>query len=232
MSNVVLWGFAWVVITLAVILIAAFFAKRRGPSVLIATYTGLVVISVTTATKLIELGFVVPAGVIVYSASFLVSDILAEVYGKEKAKTAVWSGFFVMILFFLYSAVTVNWPAAQYWQMQESYENILGLSSRVAAAGAIAFIISQLLDVTIFHYLKEKLHNQHLWVRNNVSTWISQFIDTTIFITIAFYGLFPIVELIIGQYIVKVIIAAVDTPFLYLARAIINDQPEKPDQSK
>lgn len=227
MNSIVLWGLAWVAITLAVTLIAAVFTKRHGPSVLVATYTGLVVISITTATKLIELGYVVPAGVVVYSASFLVTDIIAEVYGKEKAKTAVWSGFFVMILFFAYSSVTVSWPAAPYWQNQESYQNILGLSSRIAFAGAIAFIISQLVDVTIFHYLRDKHHGKHLWIRNNVSTWFSQLVDTTVFITIAFYGVFPIVELIMGQYIVKVAIAAIDTPFVYLGRAIIGQPAEK-----
>lgn len=227
MTTIMLYGVLWAVLTLAIVAISTVLARNWGASVLIATYTGLVVISVTTATKLINLGFFVPAGVIVYSASFFITDILAEVYGIKEAKTAVWSGFFVMLLFFCYSAVTVDWPAAPYWELQDSYKDILGLSSRIALAGAIAFIVSQLIDVTIFHKLKEKHQDRNLWLRNNVSTWISQLIDTTVFISIAFYGIFPIVELIAGQYVVKIIIAAIDTPFLYLGKKIILGSQEQ-----
>jgi len=217
-----LLGIFWIVITLAVVTCAAYISKLLSYSFLIATYTGLVVISVTTATKLISFfGVTVPAGVIVYSASFLITDIISEVYGKDKAQTAVWAGFYAMLLFFLYSYVTVIWPIAPYWNNQKSYEIIMGLSTRVAFAGAISFIFSQLTDVFIFHLLKNRHGQDKLFIRNNVSTWVSQLFDTTIFISIAFYGVFPIVQLIVSQYFIKIFIALADTPFLYLSRKIL-----------
>ena len=88
----------------------------------------------------------------------------------------------------------------------------------------IAYVVSQNLDVKIFMFLKRK-YPKHLWLRNNAGTMISQFVDTIIFITIAFYGtnsLEVLISLIIGQYIVKWIIALSDTPFLYLIKYIYN----------
>lgn len=228
METSAIYGVLWIIITLAVVSGAALFSRLKGPDVLIAAYTGLVVISVTTATKLITFfGVTVPAGVIVYSASFLVTDIISEIYGKEKAQTAVWAGFSAMILFFMYSYVTVIWPKAPYWELQKSYEDIMGLSTRVAFAGAIAFIFSQLTDVIIFHMLKKRHGQDKLYIRNNVSTWISQLLDTTVFISIAFYGLFPIGQLIVSQYSVKIFIALVDTPFLYAARKVLANNSRK-----
>ena len=79
----------------------------------------------------------------------------------------------------------------------------------------VAYVVSQNWDVRVFHKLKEMTGGRHLWLRNNVSTMTSQALDTVIFITIAFYGVLPVVPLIIGQYIVKLLIAALDTPFIY-----------------
>jgi len=234
MNETLLFGLLWIVITLGVAGSAAYLAKLRGSSVLIATYTGLVVISITTATKMISFPLpfwgdvFVPAGVVVYSASFLITDLISEHYGKEKAQTAVWTGFFVMLSFFLYSWVTVEWKGAPFWNMQKSYEDIMGLSARIALAGAVAFIFSQLTDVTIYHLLKNRLGsgNVKIAIRNNVSTWISQAIDTVVFISIAFYGVFPIVELMIAQYILKVIIAMFDTCFLIFGVSILRNAKE------
>lgn len=214
-------GSAWIVLTLAVVMLGAFFARRYGAGFLIAIYAGLVVLSTTTATKLLDVGFVVPAGVIVYSASFLITDLLSEVYGKEKAKAAVWSGFLLMLLFFAYSRITIAWPPSTGWEGQDSYEAVLGLSGRLAIAGAVAFLVSQLIDVTLFHHLKIRHGEGRLWLRNNLSTGLSQLVDTILFISIAFYGLFPVGELILGQYLVKLLIALLDTPFVYLGKRIL-----------
>ncbi len=226
-ESIAAWGFLWIILTLTVVLVAAGCARRLGASFLIATYAGLVVISTTTATKLLDIGFAVPAGVIVYSASFLITDLLTEVYGKEKAKVAVWSGFVLMILFLVYTRIAIAWPGAPGWNLQPAYEEVLGLSGRLAIAGAVAFLVSQLIDVTLFHHLKTRHGDRRLWLRNNLSTGISQLIDTTLFISIAFYGTFPIFELIIGQYLIKLLIALLDTPFLYLGKRLLSEAPRE-----
>ena len=90
--------------------------------------------------------------------------------------------------------------------------------------GWTSYAVSQHLDVWIFHKIKEKTKGKHLWLRNNVSTLISQFIDTLIFITIVFYGVCPLWNAIFGQYIIKVIIALLDTPIVYLAVKFLNKE--------
>ncbi len=218
----------WMAVTLLVVTALSLLAKKLGPGVLIGVYCGLVIVSAVAATKLITIFvFTVPAGVIVYSASFLATDILSECYkdGRRYAITAVWTGFWMMLLYFLYAVVTVFWPPVDYWPNQEAYEAIVTPSWRIALAGAAAFLVSQFVDINIFHKLKSRHHRSKLVVRNLVSTSVGQSFDTLIFITIAFYGMFPLLPLIVGQLVVKVIIAFVDTPFVILARRIL--APEK-----
>lgn len=212
----------WVVGTLVIVSIAFWFARNRGVSVLAGVYVGLVVTSIVVATKIITIfGYAVPAGVIVYSASFLITDTISECYGKDEAYTAVWTGFGAMILYLLYALVTVHWPSASFWGNQEEYALIVNQSWRVAGAGALSFIASQTLDIYVFHYLKNMHKERLLGLRNILSTSISQAIDTTLFIVIAFFGVYPILPLILTQWIIKVGIAFIDTPFVYLGRRII-----------
>lgn len=217
-----------IVLTLAVVLVAVFLARRSGPEALVAIYTGLIVTASITATKIVTLfGVAVPAAVIVYSGTFLITDILAENYGKEKARLAVRSGVLVLILFALYTAVTEAWEPAPFYKDNAAYSTIVGRSIRITVAGLIAFWLSQLWDIMIFHVLKKRHGPERLWIRNNVSTASSQLIDTVVFISIAFWGLFPILPLILGQFAVKLIIAALDTPFLYVARRILQGHRSK-----
>lgn len=214
----------WVIITLAPITLLAYYARNRGVSVFVGAYVGLVITSIVVATKIIFIGpFSVPAGVIVYSASFLVTDLISELYGKRRAAIAVNTGFLMMLMYFVYAIFTVEWPAAEFWPNQEAYAIIVGQSWRIAIAGAIAFIISQRLDVLLFHFFKARQGSGRwaLGIRNIASTSISQLIDSTIFITIAFYGSLPLVPLVLGQWAIKVAIALADTPFVYLGVHIV-----------
>jgi uncharacterized integral membrane protein (TIGR00697 family) len=174
------------------------------------------------ANKIVLFGtFALPAGVIVYATSSLVTDILCEFYGKRKALEAVWGGFLASVLLVIAVEIAIAWPPAPFWPGQEAFQSTLQLTGRIVLGCLTAYIISQNWDVHVFHKLKEKTAGKHLWLRNNASTMTSQALDTVIFITIAFYGVFDtIVPLIIGQYLVKLIIAAMDTPFLYSVKWI------------
>jgi len=222
-------GVIWLFATLGIVYLACLFARKmQSDSVLIGTYTGLVIISAVAASKIIHLfGFDVPGGVLVYSASFLITDILSECYGKKRAKLAVLVGFFAMAIFFVYSYITVLWPHPPYWGNQEAFSTIIGLSARVSVAGLISFIISQTVDINVFHMLKKRDSEKRLWLRNITSTATSQFIDSVIFITIAFAGVFPIFKLILAQYIVKLVVVVCDTPFVYLGRKILGFAPDE-----
>jgi len=114
--------------------------------------------------------------------------------------------------------MAIRLPPAGFWEGQEAFVTIFGSSLRIVLASFIAYILAQNHDVWAYDYLKKLTKGKHLWLRNNASTWVSQTIDTIVFVTIAFYGVFPIWNMIWGIVFLKVIIAAIDTPFLYLIR--------------
>ncbi|MBU9719958.1 MULTISPECIES: queuosine precursor transporter [Bacillaceae] len=188
-------------------------------------FTALLVSNVISA-KLFSIGSIVlTAGIITYPLTFLITDSISEVYGKATAKRVVIYGLLsnVMMIGFFYFAITL--PPAGYWPMQAEFEAILGAVPRMVAASLIAYSISQLWDVHLFHKLKEMTKGKHLWLRNNGSTLTSQLVDSCIFVFIAFYGTMPLPALfaMIGtQYLVKIGFALADTPFIYLTVKWLN----------
>lgn len=163
-------------------------------------------------------GITITVGIFLYPITFAITDVVSECYGKEISKKVVWTGFFanVLMLFFLWLGRVL--PPASFWQHQEAYEVILGAVPRITIASLIAYIVSQTHDVWAFHFWKEKTGGKHLWLRNNLSTIISQAIDTVIFIGIAFIGTMPwraLGIMMLTQYIMKFIFALLDTPFVY-----------------
>jgi len=178
----------------------------------------LIVMANIFAHKIVVFGpFTVSAGVIVFSMTFFITDLLSEKFGKKYAYKAVWAGFFANLVLIISIYIVINWQPASYAiEISEMFTKVLALTPRITVASFIAYIISQNHDVWAYHFWKKKTKGKYLWFRNNMSTISSQFIDTIIFVTIAFYGVFPILPLIIGQWTVKLIIALIDTPFMYL----------------
>ena len=119
-------------------------------------------------------------------------------------------------------SIAIIWPGADFWTNQEAFESVLGNTWRIVLASFIAYIISQNHDIWAFLFWRKKTEGKYLWLRNTLSTIVSQFIDTVVFLFIAFYGQFPIGGMIVGLFIVKVILALVDTPFIYLVRYFYN----------
>ncbi len=209
----------WIILTLAGASIIAAIGEKYGTGITIGIFVGLVVMAQILANKIVLFWhFTLPAGVIVYATSFLITDMLCEFYGKKKALEAVWGGFLASIILVLAVEIAIAWPAASFWTGQEAFQTTLQLTDRIVLGSLVAYVVSQNWDVWVFHALKEKTQGKHLWLRNNASTMTSQAWDTTIFITIAFYGILPLVPMIIGQYMVKLLIAAIDTPFIYGVR--------------
>ncbi len=172
------------------------------------------------AGKLFTLGrFVLPAAVFVYPVTFVITDTISEVWGKEEANNLVWLGLFMSLLMtaFLYLGQVL--PPAPFWEQQPAYEAILGTVPRIVAASMVAYIISQLHDVQAFLFWRRVTGGKHLWLRNNLSTMVSQLLDSAIFITIAFAGTVEgavLINMIVGQYLIKLALALADTPFCYL----------------
>ena len=194
----------------------------RSFILLVSIFVGALVISSVLASKIITIfGLFVPAGVLAYCITFVVTDVISELWGRERANRVVFSGFIALLITFLLIRLALWWDAAPIWREQRAFSAVLGSTSRIIIASFIAYLASQYHDVWAFHIWRRWTEERHLWLRNTASTVVSQFIDTLIFITIAFYGTMPVFSLIKGQYLIKVLIALLDTPFVYLVVMLI-----------
>lgn len=186
------------------------------------------VISNVITGKVIDVGITlfgnpvtIAGAVICYPVCYLITDIVGEVWGKQEANKIVKYGFIGQVLATLIVIATTYTPYIDAG-MQAAYVKLLGQNWVFVLGSLSAYLVSQYLDVHIFHKLKSK-SNKHKWLRNNASTMLSQFVDTAVFITIAF-GLgfgwafdnqIALLNMLIGQYVVKLFIAILDTPFFY-----------------
>lgn len=156
---------------------------------------------------------------------FTINDVIVEVYGKERALSVVRSGFIVVFLILAFSVlVTLLPPSVRFKESETAYDNIFGKSARIAAASLTAFVLSELIDVAVFYRLKKKMGKKALWFRNNASNFISQFADTLIFITLAFWAfdkpflnnLTFLTSLIVPYWMLKCSLSVLETPLVYL----------------
>lgn len=196
----------------------------------------LVIANVVTA-KVIQTGIplfnstiTLPGAALCYAITFLITDVVGEIWGKDEANKIVRFGFIAQIMATMLIVFTQFLPAVDS-AMQESYNMLLGQNVVFVIGSLVAYLCSQTWDVWVFHKIREKFvtktgNNKSRWIWNNLSTMTSQIIDTVIFIGIAFglgFGwLFDssmwstFGAMMIGQYLIKFIIALLDTPFFYL----------------
>ncbi len=188
----------------------------------------VIVASIITANiqvvKTVEIfGFVATLGNVLYGSIFFATDILSEVYGKKAARRGVWLGFIGMLLMTLWMQLGLMFIPHASDFAQGSLSTIFGLMPRIAAGSMVAYLVSQHHDIWAFLYWKKRTKGRFLWLRNNASTMVSQAIDSIIFCSIALWGLYDTdtwLQILLSTYVMKLIVAAVDTPFLYLAKKI------------
>ena len=177
--------------------------------------------NVLSAAKLISVfGLTVDAGIICYPLTFLFTDIVAEVWGKDTARSLIWVGFAANLAMVLLIWIGGILPASAEWLNQEQYQSVLGSVPRIAFASMLAYLVSQHHDIMAFQFWRKTTRGKRLWMRNNFSTIVSQGLDTIIFGMVAFYGVVPmrilLGEIILAQYVIKVGVALLDTPLCYL----------------
>ena len=170
-------------------------------------------------------GFSTTAGNVLYAASFLVTDILSERYGKKAAGQAVKYGLCATVLWVIGTQLTLLFQPNANDQISSGLNMVFGIVPRIAIAGFIGYACSQSLDVFLYHFIWRKTGDNAsgLWIRNNLSTLTSQLVDTVVFTTLAFWGTYPtevFFSIMLTTYLFKAVVAAVDTPFAYLARKI------------
>ena len=170
----------------------------------------------------VDLGFkvfIVSAGILPYPLTFLVTDLISELYGQKKANLVVFSGFVASMFVLLFL-----WLGGQFNAIPSSivnddiYNSVFQNAWRIIAASMIAYLFAQFIDVRIFHFWKRLTNGKHLWLRNNGSTIASQLVDTTLVIMILFVGVWEsdqIISGIIDGWLFKMLMAAIDTPIIY-----------------
>ena len=168
----------------------------------------------------------VALGTVLFASTFLCTDILSEHFGKNKAKKNVLIGFFGFLFMTIIMLITIGFnPSSNDW-VQDSLVNVFTPMSRFFIASMIAYLASQYFDVWIYSVIKSLTMNKFLWLRNNLSTIISSLVDNTVFSLLAWIILNPnpetlydvIMIYIFGTYILRIFIAIIDTPFMYLSK--------------
>ena len=170
----------------------------------------------------VDLGFkvfIVSAGILPYPITFLVTDLISELYGQKKANLVVIAGFFASMVVLLFL-----WLGGQFNAIPDSivtdevYNSVFRNAWRIIAASMVAYLFAQVVDVRIFHFWKKLTNGKHLWLRNNASTVVSQLLDTILVICILFFGVWgtdQIFSAIIDGWTFKMIMALIDTPIIY-----------------
>ena len=194
-----------------------------GKAGLFAWIPRSVILANIQVVKTVELfGLSATLGNIVYATSFLATDILSENHGKKDAKRAVGIGFFSLLTMAALMNMALLFEPSPEDFAQESLTTIFGLIPRIAGASLLAYWVSQLHDVWAYQFWRLKLPGKrHIWIRNNASTVVSQLIDSILFTIAAFAGSYPagvLLEIVLSTYLLKVIVAVADTPFIYFAR--------------
>ncbi|RIH66038.1 VUT family protein [Mariniphaga sediminis] len=219
----------WLAMLLANFLLIILAYKLFGKWGLIMWIPVSVIVANIQVVQTIKLfGLAATLGNIVYATSFLVTDILSENYGKREAKKAIWIGFFSLISMTLLMNIALYFKPLEgddfSFIAHEATTTIFKLMPRIALASLAAYLLSQQHDVWAFDFWKKRFHKENqLWLRNNLSTMVSQLIDSSVFVLIAFYSVFEgevLLEIFITTYFLKWIVAAADTPFVYWARRI------------
>ncbi|HLD31325.1 MAG TPA: queuosine precursor transporter [Patescibacteria group bacterium] len=184
-----------------------------------ATFAAVLILSNITSTKLLSLGwFSFDGGTILFPLSYIFGDILTEVYGYARARRVIWIGFALNLLMVIIFYVVQKLPPALDWTGQAAFEQILGVVPRIVLGSLVAYLVGEFANSYLLAKIKLKTKGRFFWLRTIGSTIVGQFLDTTIFLLVAFAGLFPwplIMIIWISNYIFKILIEILLLPLTY-----------------
>ena len=188
-------------------------------TLLIGLYVACEIISNVTAGKPVAIdGLVVPAAVFLYALTFTLIDLVNERLGKRGARQVVATAFAANLLLAGYVQFAIWLPAAPFYREADAFAGVLGSTPRIVFASLVAYLVSSLVDTEIFAWWRAHVSGPK-WVRVLTSNSIATFVDSALFIGIAFAGVLPLWPLIQGQYLVKMGVTLVSLPLIYAARA-------------
>ena len=192
--------------------------------VVVCLYVACEIIANVTAGKPVRVfSLVVPSAVFIYTLTFTLIDLLHEIYGRDGARKVIIGAFLGNALLACYSVLVVKLPPAPFFSEGRAYEIVFGQTPRIVFASLTAYLVSSLLDVEVYHLWRRREKAQR-WSRVIVSNGVSTFVDSVVFISIAFLGLMPVSALILGQYVVKMAVSLVTVPLIYATRATVLGQ--------
>ncbi|MCE4614364.1 MAG: queuosine precursor transporter [Desulfurococcales archaeon] len=224
--------------------------ERRYNALIVLT--GLFIASLTAsnflaskifAINILGLTVAAPAAVLAYALTFTFTDIISEIHGRKAANLVVRIGFASQLIVLTYIWFALKLPTAPFSPVnEESYSSVIFSGYTIITASLTAYLVSQHHDVWAFHMWRIKTKGRMLWLRNNASTLVSQLLDTVIFISLAFNVLPAVIggnplpwdvigTIILGQYIVKLVIALLDTPIVYLGVMMTRNYINIPSES-
>lgn len=182
-------------------------------------FVTILLISNIVSTKLLDFWwFTFDGGTILFPLSYIIGDVITEVYGYKQSRKIIWSGFWALILLGITIMIVGALPASPDWTFQKDYENILGFTPRIILASLIAYIAGEFSNSYLLAKIKIAMQWKHLWVRTISSTLVGEFFDTLLFVSIAFYWVFwneVLLVIFLSNYIFKVGIEVLFTPVTY-----------------
>lgn len=185
-------------------------------SVLIGFYIACELIANVTASKPVRVGgIIVPAAVFIYTITFTLIDLINEKAGKYGARQVILAAFLANLLLAAYSQFAIWLPWPEFYRGQAAFAQVLGVTPRIVGASLIAYLVASLIDTEIFAWWRQRVGG-YRWLRVLASNAVSTFVDSVIFIALAFWGVLPVWPLIEGQYIVKMTVTVVSLPLIYL----------------
>lgn len=182
--------------------------------------TCLIVSNIVAAKLAVIAGLVLPAAVILFPVSYILGDVLTEVYGYGRARQVIWLGFACNLLAVVFIALAGALPAAGFWDGQEAFQRVLGQTPRILAASFLAYLVGEFVNAYVLARLKIATGGRMLWLRTIGSTLVGQALDSAIFMTIAFAGILDggqLAAAMVTQWLFKSAYEAVATPLTYLA---------------
>jgi len=187
--------------------------------ILVALFITCLITANIIAVKLISIfGLVLPAAIIIFPISYILGDVLTEVYGYRQARRVIWLGFFCNLILVVAIWLAQLLPVASFWEGQGAYERILGYTPRILAASFLAYLVGEFSNSFVLAKMKIATNGRWLWTRTIGSTLVGQGLDSLVFITLAFVGTIPpaaLVSAILTQWLAKSVYEAAATPLTY-----------------
>lgn len=210
-----------VIVVFGLLLACHRFFGKEGVTAWVAMATMLA--NIITAKNAMIFGLSTAIGTVMFASTFLATDILSECYTKEDAKKAVYIGLFSNAVLITATQIALRYIPSPFDYANDAMNTLFALNLRISMASAVMYFVANMADVYIFNKLKEKMNGRALWLRNNVSTILCNCLENFGFIGLAFCGIYDlqtIITIAASTSIIELIVALLDTPFLYIARKI------------